>query len=46
MAKRGRRAQSIMLRDDERNQLESYVRSRSMPSGLSSRFRIILLSAE
>jgi len=46
MAKRGRRAQSIVLRDDERNQLESYVRSRSMPSGMSSRFRIILLSAD
>jgi putative transposase len=46
MAKRGRSAPVIELTEDERNQLESYVRSRSMPSGLSNRFRIILLAAD
>lgn len=45
MAKRGRSAPAIALTKDERNRLESYVRSRSMPGGLSSRFRIILLAA-
>jgi len=45
MAKRGRIAPVIVLTEDERDQLESYVRSRSMPSGLSSRFRIILFAA-
>ncbi len=44
MAKRGRTALAIELTNEERNQLESYVRSRSMPSGLSTRFRIILLA--
>jgi len=46
MAKRGRIAPALSLTDDERNQLESYVRSRSMPSGLSTRFKIILLAAD
>jgi putative transposase len=46
MAKRGRSAPGIELTKDERNQLESYLRSRSMPSGLSNRFRIILLAAD
>jgi putative transposase len=46
MAKRGRIAPVISLTDEDRNQLESYVRSRSMPSGLSTRFKIILLAAD
>ena len=46
MANRGRRAPAIVLTEDERGQLESYVRSRSIPSGLSRRFRIVLLSAD
>jgi putative transposase len=46
MAKRGRSAPAITLRKDDRNQLESFVRSRSIPNGLSSRFRIILLAAD
>jgi len=45
MGKRGRRAPIVELTEQERNQLQSYVRSRSIPSGLSSRFRIILLAA-
>ncbi len=44
MAKRGRIARSVSLTAEERAQLESYVRSRSIPSGLSRRFRIILLA--
>jgi len=46
MGKRGRSAPAIVLTEDERRQLESYARSRSIPSGLSRRFRIILLSAD
>lgn len=46
MARRGRNAPAIALTEDERKQLESYARSRSMPSGLSGRFRIILLAAD
>lgn len=46
MAKRGRVAPAICLTEEERRQLQSYVRSRSMPSGLSIRFRIILLADE
>ena len=46
MAKAGRKAPAVVLTRDERAQLESYVRSRTMPSGLSSRFRIILLAAD
>ena len=46
MAKRGRLAPPVSLTEEERNQLESYVRSRSMPSGLSTRFKIILLAAD
>lgn len=46
MAKRGRVAPAVSLTDEERRQLQSYVRSRSMPSGLSTRFRIILLAAD
>ena len=46
MAKRGRSAQTLELSKQEREQLESYTRSRSLPSGLSNRFRIILLAAD
>ena len=46
MAKRGRPARMLTLTDEDRNQLESYVRSRSIPSGLSTRFKIILLAAD
>ena len=46
MAKRGRIAPAVSLTERERTQLESYVRSRSIPSGLSARFRIILLAAD
>ena len=46
MAKQGRIAPAIALTEEERTQLESYVRSRSIPNGLSARFRIILLAAE
>jgi putative transposase len=46
MATRGRIARTISLTEEERDQLQSYVRSRSMPSGLCTRFRIILLAAD
>lgn len=46
MAKRGRIAPTVSLTDEERSQLQSYVRSRSIPSGLSMRFRIILFAAD
>jgi transposase len=46
MAKQGRIARAVSLTEEERTQLESYVRSRSMPNGLSTRFRIILLAAD
>jgi putative transposase len=46
MAKRGRIAPAVYCTDEERKQLESYIRSRSLPSGLSTRFRIILLAAD
>ena len=46
MGKRGRIAPVISLTEEERTQLESYVRSRSIPSGLSTRCRVILLAAD
>jgi len=46
MAKRGRIAPAVSFAGEERDQLESCVRSRSLPSGLSKRFRIILLAAD
>ena len=46
MAKRGRIAPTVSLTDEERSQLRSYVRSRSIPSGLSMRFRVILFAAD
>jgi putative transposase len=41
-----RTAPVIQLTKEEREQIESYVRSRSIPSGLSTRFRMILLAAD
>ena len=46
MAKRGRIAPAVSLTKEERTLLESYVRSRSIPYGLSVRFRIIRLAAD
>lgn len=46
MGKRGRIASTVSLTKEEREQLESYVRSRGMPSGLSTRFKMILLAAD
>jgi putative transposase len=46
MVKRGRSVPPIELTAQERDQLESYVRSRSIPSGLSRRFKIVLLAAD
>lgn len=46
MAKRGRRSPSIKLKPEEREQLEAFTRSRSIPSGLSNRFKIILFAAD
>ena len=46
MATCGRIARTVSLTEQERDQLQSYVRSRSMPNGLCTRFRIILLAAD
>ena len=46
MARRGRNAPEVSLANEERQQLEAYLRSRSMPSGLHTRFKIILLAAD
>lgn len=46
MARRGRTPSRIVLAMEDREQLEAYVRSRSIPSGLSTRFKIILYAAD
>lgn len=46
MGRRGRTAPAVSLTKEDREQLESYLRSRTMPSGLSTRFRTILLAAD
>lgn len=46
MAQRGGQIQRLKLSEDERSQLQSMVRSRSLPHGLVRRARIILLSAD
>jgi putative transposase len=46
METRGRPKVELVLRDEERMQLTSYARSRSLPRSLSERARIILSSAE
>ena len=42
----GRPKADLVLSDDERAQLQSFARSRSLPAALSSRARIVLSSAE
>ena len=43
---RGRPKADLVITDDERTQLTSFARSRSLPASLSARARIILSSAE
>ncbi|MBS1177138.1 MAG: family transposase, partial [Proteobacteria bacterium] len=43
---RGRPKAELMLTDDERAQLASFARSRSLPASVSSRAHIVLSSAE
>jgi putative transposase len=42
----GRPKSELVLSSEERAQLESYARSRSLPAGLSNRARIVLASAD
>src|SRR4051794_1524649 len=42
----GRPKADLVLSDDEREQLQSFARSRSLPAALSNRARIVLSSAE
>ena len=42
----GRPKTELVLTDDERSQLQSFARSRSLPSALSDRARIVLSSAD
>ena len=42
----GRPKTELALTDDERSQLQSFARSRSLPSALSDRARIVLSSAD
>lgn len=42
---RGRPKANLVITDDERTQLTSFARSRSLPASLSARARIILSSA-
>ena len=42
----GRPKSELALTDDERSQLQSFARSRSLPAALSNRARIFLSSAE
>lgn len=43
---RGRPKVQLVMTDDERSQLTSFARSRSLPASLSARAHIILSSAE
>jgi len=43
---RGRSKAELVVSDDERAQLSSFARSRSLPASLSMRARIVLGSAE
>jgi len=43
---RGRPKAELVLSDDERAQLTSYARSRSLPTSLTARVRIILSSSD
>ena len=42
----GRPKTELVLTEDERSQLQSFARSRSLPSALSDRARIVLSSAD
>ena len=42
----GRPKAELVLSDEERTQLQSFARSRSLPAALSSRARIVLSSAD
>lgn len=42
----GRPKAELVLSDDERTQLHSFARSRSLPAALSNRARIVLSSAD
>ena len=42
----GRPKIPLVLSDEQRTQLEAFARSRSLPSGLVNRVRIVLLAAE
>ncbi|TAI59817.1 helix-turn-helix domain-containing protein, partial [Bradyrhizobium sp. Leo170] len=42
----GRPKADLVLSDQERSQLQTFARSRSLPAALSSRARIILSSAD
>ena len=42
----GRPKVELMLTDEERSQLQSFARSRSLPAALSARARIVLSSAD
>lgn len=44
--RRGRPKVDLLLTDDERAQLQSFARSRSLPAALSARARIVLGSAD
>ena len=43
---RGRPKAALTMSDDEREQLRSFARSRSLPSALSSRAKIVLASEQ
>ena len=42
----GRPKVELLLTDEERSQLQSFARSRSLPAALSARARIVLSSAD
>lgn len=42
----GRPKAELVLSDQERSQLESFARSRSLPAALSNRARLVLASAK
>jgi putative transposase len=42
----GRPKHELLLTDEERSQLQSFARSRSLPGALSARARIVLGSAD
>lgn len=44
--RRGRGSEALELSDDDREQLDSLVKSRSLPAALAARCRIVLIAAE